>query len=283
MNIIIVSLGTIPNYLQDCIQQIKLTQKNPSIHLIKNRSSDYKNSDCTIIDVENIPVSQNHLNFIKESKLINKNFRDFFWRYSTERIYVLDDYIQMKNLSNVIHIETDVLLYQDLELILPILKKFNFACVRDNDVRVIGSIIYIKNKDISGKISSIANDYMNENDMTILNHAAKKIENVFYLPTGKIEHYKENLKYIFDGASIGQFIGGIDPRNERRNLMKYINKIRKIFTKNNVISFINKDSEIDIVKWKIKWINNKPYKKNDTELIPIINLHIHSKDLKKFM
>jgi len=283
MNIIIVALGTIPNFLSDCVEQIKITQKNPTIHIIKNKTSIYKNNNCIIVDVENIPLSQKHLNFLKKSELINKNFRNYFWRYSSERLYVIDDYLQMQNLRDVIHIETDVLLYQDLEVILPTLQNFDFACVRDNQIRVIGSILYIKNKNISGKISSIANDYINENDMIILNHVAKKIENVYYFPTGDQAFYKGNLRFIFDGASIGQFVGGIDPRNEARNLMKYINKIKKNFTKNNVISFINKESKVDISKWEIKWIKNKPYKKISDELIPIVNLHIHSKNLKKFM
>ena len=283
MNIIIIALGTIPNFLDDCIEQIKFTQKNPTIHIIKNETSNYKNNDCIIVDVENIPASQKHLNFIKESELINKNFRDYFWRYSSERLYVIDDYLQMQNLKDVIHIETDVLLYQDLEIIFSIMHNFDFACVRDSDTRVIGSIIYIKDKNISGKITSIANNYINENDMIILNHVAKKLENVFYLPTGNKKFNKKNLKFIFDGACIGQFVGGIDPRNEPKNLMKYFHKIKKIFTKNNIISFINKESNIDVSKWEIKWIKNKPYKKCNDELIPIVNLHIHSKNLKKFM
>ena len=102
MNIIIIALGAIPNFLNDCVKQIKFTQKNPIIHIIKNETSDYKNNDCKIVDVENIPASQKHFNFIKESELINKNFRDYFWRYSSERLYVLDDYLQMQNLKDVI-------------------------------------------------------------------------------------------------------------------------------------------------------------------------------------
>ena len=174
MNIIIVALGIIPEYLDDCINQINLTQKNHTIHLIKNRSSNYTNDNCLIVNVENIPISKKHSYFIKKSKLVNKKFRNYFWRYSTERLYVIDDYINAKNLNDVIHIETDVLLYQDLELIMPILKNFDFACVRDSAIRVIGSIIYIKDKKVSEKISSIANDYINENDMIILHQIEKK-------------------------------------------------------------------------------------------------------------
>ena len=283
MNIIIVALGIIPEYLDDCINQINLTQKKHTIHLIKNRSSNYTNDNCLITNVENIPISKKHSYFIKKSKLVNKKFRNYFWRYSTERLYVIDDYINAKNLNDIIHIETDVLLYQDLELIMPILKEFDFACVRDSAIRVIGSIIYIKNKKVSEKISSIANDYINENDMIILHQIEKKIDNTLCLPIGDHDIYKDNLKYIFDGASIGQFVGGIDPRNKSGKIMSFINNIKAFFNERNAVSFVNKNSKINVSEWEIKWINSRPYKKINNDLIPIVNLHIHSKNLKKFM
>ena len=215
--------------------------------------------------------------------MVNKKFRNYFWRYSTERLYVIDDYINAKNLNDIIHIETDVLLYQDLELIMPILKEFDFACVRDSAIRVIGSIIYIKNKKVSEKISSIANDYINENDMIILHQIEKKIDNTLCLPIGDHDIYKDNLKYIFDGASIGQFVGGIDPRNKSGKIMSFINNIKAFFNERNAVSFVNKNSKINVSEWEIKWINSRPYKKINNDLIPIVNLHIHSKNLKKFM
>ena len=283
MNIIIVALGKIPKYLDDCIKQINLTQKNHTIHLLKNISSNYKNNNCKIINVESIPIGEKHSYFIKKSKLISKKFRNYFWRYSTERIYIIDDYLQMQNISDVIHIETDVLLYQDLQLILPVLQNYDFACVRDSNIRVIGSIVYIKNKTISDKISSIANDYIDENDMVIFHYIEKRICNTLCLPIGDLETYNDNLKYIFDGASIGQFVGGIDPRNKTRSLKNFINTIKKKISKVNGVSFVNKESNINISEWEIKWIDNKPYKKINNSFIPIVNLHIHSKNLKKFM
>ena len=148
---------------------------------------------------------------------------------------------------------------------------------------MIGSIIFIKNKEVSKKISSIASQYINENDMVILHHIEKKINNTLCLPVGDNDDYRNDLKYIFDGASIGQFLGGIDPRNKARGIISFINKIKKIFKKEEEINFINKDSNINISEWEIKWINNKPYKKANNYLIPIMNLHIHAKNLKKFI
>jgi hypothetical protein len=283
MDIIIVTLGTIPKYLDDCIKQISLTQRNYTIHLIKNSSSYYRNHNCLITDVESIPIGKNHAYFIKKSKLIKNKFRDFFWRFSTERLYVIDDYLQMQNLKDIVHIETDVLLYQDLEIIIPTLKNYNFACVRDSDSRVIGSIIFIKNNEVSKRMSSIASEHINENDMVVLHHIEKKMVNTLCLPTGDKDNYKDDLKYIFDGASIGQFLGGIDPRNEPKKIKSFINKIKKIFNKKEDIAFVNKDSNLNVSEWEIKWVNNKPYKKINSFLIPIVNLHIHSKNLKQFI
>ena len=122
----------------------------------------------------------------------------------------------MHDLKDIIHIETDVLLYQDLENVMPVLQSYDFACVRDSDIRVIGSIIYIKDKEISKKISSIASEYINENDMVILHYIEKKINNSLCLPIGDNDNYRNDFKYIFDAASIGQFLDGIDPRNKAR-------------------------------------------------------------------
>jgi hypothetical protein len=98
----------------------------------------------------------------------------------------------MHDLKDIIHIETDVLLYQDLENVMPVLQSYDFACVRDSDIRVIGSIIYIKDKKISKKISSIASEYINENDMVILHYIEKKMNNSLCLPIGDNDNYRND-------------------------------------------------------------------------------------------
>ena len=65
--------------------------------------------------------------------------------------------------------------------------------------------------------------------------------------------------------------------------MSFINNIKAFFNERNTVSFVNKNSKINVSEWEIKWINNRPYKEIDNDLIPIVNLHIHSKNLKKFM
>ena len=76
---------------------------------------------------------------------------------------------------------------------------------------------------------------------------------------------------IFDAAAMGQFLGGVDPRN----------------IPGDSSGFINETCVIKYDKYKFIWEYQDDVKKpflviNDTK-IPIFNLHIHSKQLKRFM
>jgi len=287
MNFILIALGNIPDYLNDCIQQIKKTQKKSKIYLLVNKTSVFKNKNCKIVNVESLKKSKEHILFIKKSKLAQDSFRNFFWKHSIERFYYLNDFLNKSNLTNVFHIENDVLLFQDLEKILKEIKFYNFACIRDSINRVIGSLIFIKNKKVSTKIVKISNNYLNENDMKILNYLDKKISNTINLPLGenldfiqKSKNFKKikKIPFIFDAAAIGQFIDG---PHRKKLLTRIFFNIKKFFMIND--GFINTETNLKIYNWKIKWKNKKPYKQENEKLIPIVNLHIHSKNLKKFI
>lgn len=286
MNFALVALGIIPEYLNDCILQIKKTQKKSKIFLLVNKKSGYKNKNCKIIFVENLKKSKEHLLFIKKSKLAKDSYRNFFWRHSIERLYFIDNFLYKTNLNNVFHIENDVLLFQDLKPVLNKIKNYNFACVRDGINRVIGSLIFIKNRKVSKKIVHISNKYLNQNDMKILSHLDKKITNSINFPLGenpnfikKSKNYKiiNKVPYIFDAAAIGQYIDG---PHRKKLISRILPNIKKIFKKND--GFTNKETDLNIFNWKIKWKNKRPYKQEGNKLIPIANLHIHSKNLKKF-
>ena len=287
MNFVLVALGKIPEYLNDCIYQIKKTQKKSKIFLLINKDSEYKNKNCKIIFVEKLKKSKEHNLFIKKSRLAKDSYRNFFWKYSIERLYYIDNFLNKENLNNVFHIENDVLLFQDLRLIFNKIKSYNFASVRDGVNRVIGSVIFIKNKRISKKVVQISNKYLNQNDMKILSHLDYKIANSIYLPIGedlnfikKSKNYKtiQKIPFIFDAAAIGQYIDG---PHRKKLINRIIPGVKSLFNTND--GFVNAETNLKIFNWKIKWKNKKPYKEENNKLIPIANLHIHSKNLKKFM
>ena len=78
----------------------------------------------------------------------------------------------------------------------------------------------------------------------------------------------EKVNSIFDAAAIGQYLGGVDPRN-----IPY-----------DTTGFINEGCVFDPSNFKYKWINSEPFMvlENGHE-VKINNLHIHSKNLKRFI
>lgn len=76
-------------------------------------------------------------------------------------------------------------------------------------------------------------------------------------------------KYIFDAAAIGQYIGGVDPRNCATDTRGFINE-----------TCVIKYNEEGTIVWKIENGIMKPFLRMKCEKeIPIFNLHIHSKQL----
>jgi hypothetical protein len=77
---------------------------------------------------------------------------------------------------------------------------------------------------------------------------------------------------IFDAAAIGQYLGGVDPRN----------------TPGDTRGFVNETCLVDYSKYKFVWMFDtilklyKPYIMINSTYIPIVNLHIHSKRLHNF-
>ena len=83
------------------------------------------------------------------------------------------------------------------------------------------------------------------------------------------EHF-EKFNGIFDGAAIGQYLGGVDPRN----------------IPGDTCGFVNETCVIKYDKYKFKWLKKGshyfPHIEINNAMIPIHNLHIHSKTLEKF-
>jgi hypothetical protein len=84
------------------------------------------------------------------------------------------------------------------------------------------------------------------------------------------ENY-DKFNYIFDAAAMGQYLGGIDPRNNP----------------NNTVGFINETCVIKYNNCKFTWATiddiKRPFLKINDMHLRIFNLHIHHKDLNNFM
>lgn len=273
MRIILVSAGIFQDYLLDNIKNL-LLHNNTEITLITesayfDRLIDYPNVE--LIDCKSL-LSEKVLKFHRNSNL-DRNFRDGFWHLCSLRLFYVYEYIKKNNLLNVVHIENDVLVYENLDNIIDCFKYDKVYAPFDAHDRVIPSFIFIPNHLAFKPI--IDNYNYNFNDMQNL---AQFDENIIeplpiFINNGNTNKFNKNyndFNVIFDAAAMGQYVGGVDKRNDP----------------NDTRGFVNETCVIKYNEYKFVWIKNygiyTPYIKINDELIKIINLHIHSKSLYDF-
>ncbi len=279
MNLILVSIGNFQEYILDNIKQlIKLGIQN--IYIITNSKyfnhfNIYKNN-INLISFESLDDTYNYFN----NTSMDKSFRNGFWTYTSLRFFYIYSLMKKYELTDCIHIENDVLLYYNIDILEPKLKKTYLYVPFDTFTRNIVSILYIPNADIFkivlDKYDKTKNDMENFSSIkfnTNLIHNFPIFPNIYANTDEELfvsENY-ENFNMIFDAAAMGQFLGGVDPKNIPNNTTGFINETCII--KYNKYNFILE-----------KYDNiNKPFIIINDVKIPIFNLHIHSKNLKKFM
>lgn len=301
--LVFVHLGpSLPEYLEDAVFQASLFNSPDEICVIVNKQALEKPNNlgrfATIFIAENLEITERHSAFRKNSTL-DKKFRDSFWFYTSERFLYLDDFMQQYNFQDLFHIENDVALFVDLKELLPIFKqeyKDQIAAVFDNDSRCIPSFIYAANKNAMAHLAEfvVENADLGQNDMEVLGLYKKqypaKIKNLPIIPASYSASYQlestngcktqndaaystniDKFKSVFDAAAIGQYLGGIDPRNGSSS-PGFINE-RCLFNPEK----FNYEMQIDGAGRLI------PCLLFLGEYYRINNLHMHSKNLKPFL
>jgi hypothetical protein len=180
------------------------------------------------------------------------------------------------------------MIYTDLDK----LNYKNLTLLKDSKFRVIPSIMYIENDiDINNLTSFIMETSKNSdtfmNDMDLLG----MYNNANYFNF----QFKSEYDHIFDGAAIGQYLGGVDPRNLPNFEKSSIKEKQMIIYNNPSKEFINETSEFKIKK-TFKIIFKKVYTEYSTipinfpfildtethDIKKIMNMHVHSKQLYQF-
>ena len=310
-SIVFVHLGPdLPLFLNEATLQARLFNLTEDIYLLANQEAlnkvdkqeilenMQKKINVKIIPIESLQKSKEHIAFEKKSthKISSKRG---FWRFTTERFFVLDDFMQQYKINDVVHLESDTLLYRNLAEIMPVLSRHykGIAAVFINDVYCIPCFVYFRDekaiKNLSKHLAQHASE--GENDMVMLSLFRKKNSNhiIDSLPIisekyinlrglKSIKGHKANddkvycnhideFLSIFDGNAIGQFFGGADPSVSSAGP-----------------GVINKNSLFDPAALSYQWKNDEqgrkvPFMFFKGEKYRINNLHIHSKNLKKFL
>lgn len=302
-NIVFVHLGTkIPSYVYVALEQARLFNHQRPIYLIANEEAvatstyDFTHHNLMIVLCEDLEESEHHYLFAQHTPL-NPTHREGFWRKATERFFYLHELMVSRNLEQVVHVESDNMLYVDLGEIQNALSLYKgIGAVFDCDYRCIPSFVYIAHPQALEQFVAHIAEHADKgyNDMEELALYRKQFSRDYIadLPLIMVEYEVKhhlgnslgqrpvepsrywnninNFNSIFDGAALGQFLGGIDPRNGP-----------------SVPGFINETTIFNPSKMKIKWRKDTkgrkvPFATCGASTYRINNLHIHSKRLEEF-
>ena len=275
MEIILVMLNNLQEYILDNIQHLK-KHNNNNITVITDKKFNiiFENIDINLINIEDLIPD-----YVNIASNISSTYRGGFWLLASYRFIAIYEYMKQYNIVNIVHIENDVLIYTNVDTI-------NFhntnklLLTMDSKNRCIPGLMFIPSNEILKKCLDIFNPDLN--DMQNFSNCYYNLsENIDTLPifienniTAITKMITKNFKYyncIFDAAALGQYLGGVDPRN----------------IPGDTRGFVNETCVIDYSKYGIIWKNENdkklPYIVINAIEYPIINLHIHCKGLKQFI
>jgi len=261
----------IPNWAFISID-LAIENSNCNVYLLTSKYSNLINKKCIQIEIQSFYNSNNSL-----LSLNNDKFRDGFWIKTTERFFILRDFVFKNSIKSFFHAELDNLIFDISELNYKLDNLGSGIFLpKDSINRCIASLIYINNPEVLQQFCEYVckNPNNSTNDMLLLGDFSNVNKNVFFLPNEVVFNdftdidylHKKDTGGIFDAAAIGQYLFGIDPRNSKL----------PIFNK-----FINENSKFDLrnCTFKISITSNNA-SIND---INLFNIHIHSKIFEKLI
>ncbi|MBI4819191.1 MAG: hypothetical protein HY791_23165 [Deltaproteobacteria bacterium] len=281
-----------PPHLLDAIDQARIHNPRSPIFVVVEDGNvpiltalleSIDHDGVTVVGTSTLKVTAEHRLF-QETQGFEQEFRSGFWRYSSERFFVLEELMISLGLEELFHAESDVMLYCSLTRQRDSFRQAGEMVVpKDSPDRVIPSLVYIGRravlKELNQLISSVAN--LAANDMRTLGRFSNEHpDRVGLLPLVPPELGQRSLGYelfqsVFDAAAIGQFLGGIDPRNT---------------TELDTTGFINETAEYSCADLDFQWTfvaGNRvpvcrPKSRPQDQWTQINTLHVHAKNLHRF-
>ena len=288
-------IGTLPPYIIDCVHQIRC-YFDGEVYLILNDMmspylSDISKYNVNLIRYEDVRsvkfdlvVQQYYHKFCIVHDL--KGREQLFIR-SFERLFLLQNLMKLRSINDCLFLELDNLIYDDPRNWLSSFSKNELCYMYDNMDRFASGIMYVKSTD---SLNDLMNFFLNyipsctgfldemralskfydiySYDIQILpTHWIDKNPKIPLISYNYFTNYKET---IFDAASIGIFLLGMDPHHTNGTV---------------VTGLKGKWSNIDFTNYKFEWKTDeigrrKPYVFTGEKWILINNLHVHSKNLR---
>jgi hypothetical protein len=224
-----------------------------------------------------------------DERRLEFQFRSGFWRETARRFSALEEF-QMEIRHAFVHLESDMILSTSCKLAafrdLPGKIKYPYLTPTEG----IGSLFYSENVRSIRTFNVFLRRYLEENirgtDMTALGTYARKYPNrVGILPTiipgkattrfemgecsiaKKMSHNVAGFGGVFDGATLGQYLLGLDPRNGK-GLRRLLHSPADHILDASAL-------EIQLFDGNL-FVGSQP----GSSVYPVLSLHVHSKDLR---
>jgi hypothetical protein len=256
-SIIFVHLGpSVPSCILTTMKQARHLNPDSTIYLLSDQKahqvfqSQYKiileEEKVVLVNMEEVPKTSEHWQFYRVNKL-SPSFVEGYWMFASERFFVLYDFIKDQKLTDVLHLESDCMLYLQMEEILPLFTNTGLAAPFQSLRGCIPCFVFIKDALslaplIEHMLLEMENfegikPHLSINDMQTLASFYRKFgpNALLPLPTLMPEYAKKHPKrrssfvadnatpllflslyanrfpeYLFDAASLGIFINGND-------------------------------------------------------------------------
>jgi hypothetical protein len=268
-----------PVHVKSCIENIVRFNPNSKIYFITNHNVKFENS-VEVLNLNDFKSKQ-----VLTSSFFNESPDRILFRNSLFRFLFINEFIKNKQLTNVVHFDNDIMVYEDFSKFVDIFEKSNISITPHSANEYVCGFMYIKNnidaiEDLFLRIVNLdrnslynlagANFMPNEMRLLYLLNKEKHCMTMLpVLPFGEFSNNFEKFNSVFDPSSYGQHIGGtpdnitpgwVAPKNLHRAIDPYLHS-----------------KEINII-----FENKLPYIEYNDKLIKLNNLHIHSKQTYKF-
>lgn len=232
----------LPSYFITTIAQARLFNKEcpiyvlASLEAIEAADPQYLDNDVTFVAFEMLPPSLAHQRFH------NNPNHDWggrgFWVFTSERFFYLEEFVTLYNLSEVFHFENDIMVYTDLNELMPTLSKYFLGMLGatfENDDRCVPGVLYISDpKPLSALIDFFPSCIdIRHTDMENLarfkdRYRGRYIDSLptllpAYAEDHELEMWEKNghdpelyinhidaFNSIFDAAAFGIYLGGMN-------------------------------------------------------------------------
>jgi len=283
-----------PPYLREAVRQARAWNPGTRIVCISSVIEEYGHGEEWVA-IDDIPIGEKHTRFRETTALPGINWDNGFWQWTTERIFVLEDWMRWAAIEECFHMENDNMLYQNISEVVPLLRTvspgISTTChsigPKDTSPHACFSVLYCRSIDALSNFLF----YLAASPSTVHEMERGGIywddnpEECSYLPTAPVgmplsseeyRHYIEDKRFtelgiIFEAAAHGQYLGGCDP-NYMNTGAGYMNPA--CFVRADQYDYMWHKDELGRRYPTIKDTGGKVWK--------IANLHIHCKRLADF-